>query len=330
MPMAVAVGRLAGPVLDRQRHRRASSSAFVGMMRTLLVGLIDHQAARPRVDPRAPRRGPRPARGHDRTDLRRQRVIGVDRCSRSGSDLHRARARRHRSAPAARRRVGLLDYYRQFEAHDRRGGQREPARGAAERRAQGARARRAAGPLAHDVARVPAPRRRQRDHLRGAARAATATSTRTPRALRAEIGPPPRASSPSASSSATAPPQLLAGGRARRCSSPATSCHAVAVLPALSADGPARPAQRRCRSPASAASAIAAARSTSARAWSCCATPTTRPASYIAGRASSARCSRALPERVVGARSTRRSSTSSTPSRSTRRCALLDDAPARC
>ena len=61
LPAGVAVGRVAGPVLDRQRRSSRSSPRSPGCIASLLIGPRDPQAPGPHVDPRPPCRGLRPA-----------------------------------------------------------------------------------------------------------------------------------------------------------------------------------------------------------------------------------------------------------------------------
>ena len=185
---------------------------------------------------------------------------------------------------------------------------------AAERKRQGARAsssRSTCRPTTWPE--YPHSVRRQRDHLRRAPRAAPLP--RPPR--RPSCAP----SSPTATASRSAPGRSATAPRscsARRGADPdgrprRRARHAVAVVPALPADGPRAPAATPCRSPASAPSRCSPP-STTARGSSRCATPTTRPASCSPiGRAASA--ARARCPSASSCCSTRRWSTSSTPSR---------------
>ena len=104
---------------------------------------------------------------------------------------------------------------------DAAGGLRAAARAGRRAPAPGARARRAAGPQPHDLARATPPVDRERDHLRGARRAAPLR--RSPRG-RAALGA--RASSrrcPRGASSSATGRRSCSPRRRRRCSSPATS-----------------------------------------------------------------------------------------------------------
>ena len=120
------------------------------------------------------------------------------------ADLHRRASGASRSRPADV--VGLLDYYKQFEALSRGGGQRRACARRPTSAAQRALAR--VEPL--DLSRTtwpeyPPPADRQRDHLRGAPRAAPLPRPRRDASCAAELAAPPRRADASASSSATAP-----------------------------------------------------------------------------------------------------------------------------
>ena len=165
---------------------------FCALLAALFCGLAVLKRAGPRVDPRPPRGRHRPARRRPRPRVRDDRDHRRDRLHRLAAARRRASARRSRrgEAPAA-----LLPPVR---GPERAGGQRAAARarppGAGRRRSR--RVERL-DLSAHDLARVSAAGRRQRDHLRRAARPAPLPRpARRRAALRARPRPRRRGGAP--------------------------------------------------------------------------------------------------------------------------------------
>ena len=193
----------------------------------------------------------RRAAGHDQREGVIGRVfavpaaIGGDRCSSALVHPHR-RARLERSR---RRRVARAWACSTTTSSSKGCPRRRSTRGCA-RRPPSASARRSTRvePLdlsQHDLARVPAPRRRQRDHLRRAPRPAPLPRPQRAARCARELAHRHGVARASAWSSATAPAQLLSCRGLRADGRPARRArHAVAVLPAVPADGPPRPRAR--------------------------------------------------------------------------------------
>ena len=198
------------------------------------------QAPGPGVDPRPPRRRPRPAPGRRcASSSRRRAAIGFVAFSFwliiiAGP----GRVARTRLV------VGLFDYYKQFEALSRGGGQRRQARRGRRAPPPRARPRRAARPVG---ARPGPSTRRRRSSTRSPSprgAACTATSTATPRSCAPSSptchGVPRRARRRRRRRRAAAERGRAGAARAGR-----RARHAVAVLSALSADGAPRARPRR-------------------------------------------------------------------------------------
>ena len=285
--------------------------AFFVILAAIMVGLMVLQAPRRGVGARAPRGGLRPAPGHHRADLRRVRrdrgdavhdLAALHRWPRGVAGAQRLTAG---GAPRLLQAVsGPLGGGRQHGAA--RAGDRAPPAGADEGRPD--------RPLADDVARAAPTLRGERRHLRRPAGAAPLPRSPRERAARRAVA---RVRSPTdaARRRQRRGPAARRGGagapRARR-----RARHPVAVLSALPADGPARPGPRRARAGLG-GPRRSSGRSTTARGSSRSATRTTRRASGWAPSISG-RCCRRCPTGSPCC-STRRSSTSSAPGRTSPR-----------
>ena len=139
--------------------------------------------------------------------------------------------------------MGLLDYYRQFEGMSEEEVNARPARAGRRAQAQGAHARGDARPLPDDLAGAAPPAHRQRDHVRRACAACTATRTCAARTLRNELAAAPRhrprAPDPRQRRRRAAQRRHARADRAR----PAAA-HLVALLPAVPDHGAPRPRPR--------------------------------------------------------------------------------------
>ena len=218
----------------------------------------------------------------------------------------------------------LLRYYRQFEGLSEQEVNERLRDEAAERRARGARARRAARPLAHDLARVPAVGRRQRDHLRRAPRAAPLPRPARRRSCAREL----------AHHLGVEEERIVVGGGIAQLMGAA----AQALLEPgdeLVTPWPSYPlyprrsrgarAGTRSRSPASAPRPCCAP-STTARALVALCNPNDPTGELVARRRPRRAARRRCPS-ASSSCSTRRCATSSTPSRATPSLALLADHP---
>ena len=288
----LALGRLAGRVPDRLRDARASPRS------ARHAGLADAhagagQAARPRLEARAPRRRPRAGARRARADLRRHAGDRRGRPSASGSSSSRAPARRwpRRTSP----RLGLLDYYRQFEDIDEEELNKVLRARRAREKALALEQVPDARPVRHRVAGLPQLRGHERLDLHRA-RARERLPRPPRRATSAACWPSATGSSPSRSWSATARPSCC---RPRRYALLGAGDELVTPWPsyplyplmAARAGGRAGGGRRRRRGD------LRGARSPSAPGCWCSATPTTRPAT-TSPPSRSPRSPSQLPEHV--------------------------------
>ena len=238
-----------------------------------------------------------------------------DRCSGSGWSSAAASARLRDEQRAASAAMGLLDYYRQFEGMTDEE-VNAALRAEADERRRKALARVEPLDLSHTTwPEYPPHHGRQRDHLRRAPRPAPLPRPRRRRAARRARRPPRRrrrAARRRRRRRAAAQRRHAGADRARR-----RADHAVALLPALPADGARARTAAPCRCRASASTRSCAA-VTDAHARRRDLQPQ-RPDRRAARRSPSCGgCSTRCPS-ASSCCSTRRCATSPTPSRSTRR-----------
>ena len=218
--------------------------------------------------------------------------------------------------------MGLLDYYKQFEGDDRRGGLRASCASTAQERS----ARRSSGssrstsrattwhefPHPDVVAAVTYEARRGINRYADphAAPLRREIAIRNDRRGRARGRP------------ATAPPSC-SPPRRTSCSSPATSWSRRGRRTRSTRSWPAAPARRPCRSPAT-TSSRSSARSPATRAWSSLCNPNDPTGQLPHGRSHRRAAASACPSGSSSC-STRRCATSPTPSAPTASVDLLDD-----